>query len=187
MAITIDQDKGWHVVDARLARTTNPRHRLILENLRDHLLAEATADFDKLLGTLAPNPDYHFWIDGSGFGAGPKGLDAVTAHYRRLYEENRHVLEFDIERIVVDDDVIVTEGWFRQVYPGRVLVSRGADVDDPDAAYLVTVRLVLVWPYDADGKLVGEDSYADGAMFTPDRIQKLAPEEVPAAFYQPVG
>ena len=55
---------------------------------------------DKLLGTLAPNPDYHFWIDGSGFGGGPKGLDAVTAHYRRLYEENRHVLEFDIERNV---------------------------------------------------------------------------------------
>jgi hypothetical protein len=174
-------------VEARLERTTDPRHRLLLTNLRDHLLAEATADFPKLLGTLAADPHYHFWIEGSGFGGGPRGLDAVTAHYEGLYRERRHVLEYDIERVVCDDDTIVTEGWFRQVYPGSVLATRGVDVDDPDAAYLVTMRCLLIWPYDAEGRLVGEDSYADGAMFTPDRIRKLAPEEVPDAFLASVG
>jgi hypothetical protein len=178
----IDPDKSWRAVDARLARTTNPRHRALLENLREHLRAETTGDFDALLGTLAADPHYHFWVEGNGFGGGPRGLDAVNAHYQHLYEERRNVLEYDIERIVVDDDCIVTEGDFRQIYPGWVLQSRGADVDDPNAAYLVTLRIVLFWPYDADGKLIGEDSYSDGDMFSSDRIRKLDPSEIPAAF-----
>jgi hypothetical protein len=182
----IDQTKGWRAIDARLAKTTDSRHRLLLENLRDHLEAETTGDFERLLGTLAAHPDYHFWIDGNGFGGGPKGIAAVTAHYQRLYEERRHVLEYDIDRIVVDDDTIVTEGWFRQIYPGWVLRNRGAEVDDPDAAYLVTVRIVLFWPYDADGKLVGEDSYANGDMFAPERIRKLEPDEIPEAWFAAV-
>jgi hypothetical protein len=185
--VTIDQDKSWRTVEARLVRTTDPRRRLVLTNLRDHLQAEATANFEQLLGTLGADPEYHFWIEGNGFGGGPKGLAAVTNHYENLYVERRHVVEYDIERIVVDDDCIVTEGPFRQVYPGTVLQRRGAEIDDPEAAYLVTVRVVLFWPYDADGRLVGEDSYADGAMFTPERIQKLAPEDVPASFFAPVG
>jgi hypothetical protein len=183
--LALDQDKGWRAVEERLERTTDARHRQLLANLRDHLRAEATADFDLLLGTLAPDPEYHFWIDGNGFGNGPKGLEAVTDHYRNLYRERRDVLEYDIDRIVVDDDTIVTEGWFHQVYTGQALVTRGVELTggvDPDAAYLVTVRLVLFWPYDADGRLVGEDSYADGSMFSADRIRKLAPDEVPAAF-----
>src|SRR5262249_54809399 len=108
----LDPSKGWRAVEARLDATTDPRQRAILACLRDHLLAEAKGDFDLLLSTLAPRPDYHFWIDGSGFGAGPRGLAGVRAHYEQLFEEGRSVCEYDIERIVVDRDVVVTEGWF---------------------------------------------------------------------------
>ena len=183
----IDQNKGWQAVQRRLDTTTDERRRHLLTVLRDHLLAEATADTDLLLSTLGPDPQYHFWVDGSGFGAGPRGIDAVRAHYATLYEERRHVCEFDIDRIVADDDTIVTEGWFHQLYPGRVLATRGAEVDDPDGVYLVTMRLVLFWPFDADGRLSGEDSYSDGTMFASDRIRKLAPDEIPEAFHTPVG
>jgi len=179
-----DANRGWHIVQARLDRTTNPRHRQLLEVLRDHLKAEATSDFDLLLSTLAPEPDYKFWVAGSGFGAGPKGLAAVTAHYQNLYVEGRHVCEFDIERLVVDDDCIVTEGWFKQLYPGWVLKLRNAPIDDESAVYMVTMRLTLFWPFDEDGKLIGEDSYGDGEMFRSDRITKLDPADIPAAFFQ---
>lgn len=179
---TIDPSLGWRAAQERLDRTTNERHRLLLTNLRDHLLAEATADFDLLLSTLGENPEYHFWVEGSGFGAGPKGIDAVKAHYENLYVEGRDVLQYDIDRIVCDDDTIVTEGWFKQIYPGTVLQSRGVEVDDPSAAFLVTTRLTIFWPYDADGKLIGEDSYINGAMFAPENIEKLAPEDIPEAF-----
>jgi len=180
----MDPTKGYRAVEARLARVTDPRQRTILECLRDHLLAEAEGDFELLLSTLAANPQYHFWIDGSGFGDGPRGTEAVTAHYTQLFEEHRNVCEFDIDRIVVDDDVIVTEGWFDQVFPGSILRKRGAEIDDPDAIYAHRMRLVLVWPYDEAGKLLGEDSYANGVMYAKENIRKLSKDEIPSAFYE---
>jgi hypothetical protein len=68
-----------------------------------------------------------------------------------------------------------------------VLEARGADIDDPDAVYALRMRLLLLWPYDADGKLVGEDSYSNGSMYTPENLRKLSPEEVPAEFFEAVG
>lgn len=163
--MTINPHAGWQAAQARLDRTTNPHHRKLLGVLVDHLKAEATSDFDLLLSTLAPNPEYRFWVAGSGFGAGPKGLPAVRAHYENLYVEGRHVCEYNLERIVVDDDCIVTEGWFKQLYPGWVLKLRNAPIDDDSAVYEVTMRLTLFWPFDTNGKLIGEDSYGDGEMF----------------------
>ena len=178
----IDPTRSWAAVEERLAATDNPRHRQLLQVLLDHLEAEATKDFDRLVSTLSDDPQYHFWIPDAGFDAGPKGYDAVTAHYTQLYEEGRNTVQYDIERIVVDDYCIVTEGVFHQVFPGRVLVDRGLEVDDPSSPYALTMRLVLFWPYDADGKLTGEDSYSDGLMFTPERITKLSPEDLPASY-----
>jgi hypothetical protein len=179
-----DANRGWKIVQARLDRTTNPRHRQLLEVLRDHLKAEVAGDFDLLMSTLAADPEYKFWVAGNGFGAGPKGRDAVAAHYQNLYVEGRHVCQFDIDRIVVDDDCVVTEGWFKQLYPGWVLALRNAPIDDESAVYVVTMRLTLFWPYDEAGKLIGEDSYSDGEMFRSDRIQKLDAADVPAEFFQ---
>jgi hypothetical protein len=186
-ARSIEPTSGYRAVEERLARTTDERHRLLLGVLRDHLYAECTKDFPLLLSTLAADPKYHFWIDGAGFGAGPKGLGAVTDHYENLYRENRHVCDYRIERIVVDDDCIVTEGWFDQVFPGRVLEARGAQIDDPEAVYALRMRLLLLWPFDADGKLTGEDSYSNGAMYAPENIRKLSTEEVPAQYFESVG
>lgn len=175
--------RGWECAEERLKSITNPRHKAVMETLRDHLKAEATVDFDLLLSTLAADPQYHFWVEGSGFGDGPKGLDAVRAHYEQLYEERRHVCDWEIERFVIDDDTIVTEGWFDQVFPGHVLVSRGLDIDDPDAVYALRVRLLILWPFDADAKLVGEDSYLNGQMMDLANIRKLSGDEIPDQFY----
>jgi hypothetical protein len=175
--------RGWECAEERLKTVTDPRHRRVMETLRDHLKAEANADFDLLLSTLAANPEYHFWVDGSGFGAGPKGLDAVRSHYEQLYVERRHLCEWEIERWVIDDHTVVTEGWFDQIFPGHVLVSRGIDIDDPDAVYVVRVRLLILWPFDDDAKLVGEDSYINGTMLTPENIRKLDADEIPDGFY----
>src|SRR5947209_2141275 len=86
----VDQAKTWRKIEERLARTTNPRHRQMLENLREHLQAEASADLDRLLATCAPNPDYHSWQ--MGVDSGLKGWDSLVAYYTNLYVENRHVL-----------------------------------------------------------------------------------------------
>ena len=177
---SFNANRGWECVERRLASVSNPRHRRMMETVRDHVKAEAEEDFDLLLSTLAPNPEYHFWVEGSGLGEGPKGVDAVRAHYEGLYEERRHLVDWDIDRFVIDDDTIVTEGWFHQLFPGRVLVARGVDVDDPEAVYLLRVRLVMLWPFDDDAKLLGEDSYLNGHMFKTENIRKLLEDEIPA-------
>jgi hypothetical protein len=184
--MTIDPDHGWKCVEAKMKRVKDPVVLARLQTVRDHLYAEATADFDMLMGTINDDPQYHFWGPGTGpFGAGPKGLEAVTAHYRSVYEEGRQVCDWDIDRIVADEECVVTEGWFRQLYPGWVMKSRGADIDDDGAVYEVKVRLTIFWPFDEHGKLSAEDAYSDGSMFTRGRWRKLDPSEVPAAFYQP--
>jgi hypothetical protein len=183
----IDTDRGWHRVQERLDRTTDPRHRLLLDTLRDHLLGEATGDFEMLMGTLGPDPQYHFGGGRGGdfFGGGPKGYEAVKRHYESVYEENRQACQYDITRMIVDNDTIMTEGEFKQIYPGRAIQKRGLEVDDPDAAYMVTGQLVLIWPYDADGQLTGEDSYGTGGMYAEGCITKVEHDDLPPAYFDP--
>lgn len=178
----IDRWKAWNQIGARIEVTASARHRAMLECVREHIIAETEADLDRLMATLCADPKFHFWVAGNGNGTGPKGIDAVWAHYRTLVAERRNVFEIDIERIVVDDATVVTEGWFHQVFPGSTLVDRGVDIDDPNAAYVVTMRLLLLWPFTEDGELIGEDSYAGSVMFAPGSVNKLAPEDIPAEF-----
>ena len=177
-AAAIDQSKAWRQIGERIAETTDPRHIAMLECVREHIRAEGAEEFEALMATMCPQPQFHLWVAGNGNAGGPKGLDEVREHYRRLYRERRHLFEIDIERIVVDDRCVVTEGWFRQIYPGAVLRERGARVDDEAASYLVTIRLLLLWPFDVEGRLIGEDSYSSGDMFAPENIRKLHPDEL---------
>lgn len=180
----INPDHGWQSIEKHMAKIRDPRRRAVLACVRDHLKAEAEGDFAQMLGTLAADPNYHFWVEGNGFGNGPKGRGAVKAHYEGLFREGRHVCDWDIDRIVVDEDTVVTEGWFDQLFPGKVLAARGAKIDDEDAVYALRVRLLILWPFDENAKLVGEDSYMNGAMYAPENIRKLSPAEIPARFYE---
>ncbi len=49
------------------------------------------------------------------------------------------------------------------------------------------MRLVLVWPFDKDAKLLGEDSYANGRMYAAENIRKLLPAEIPPTYYERLG
>lgn len=88
-----------------------------------------------------------------------------------------HRLEYDVERLVVDDDCVVLEGTMRIIYPGRTLAAMGRPVDDADGWYLYEDRMVTFWPYDADGLLLAEDSYTVGGGF--DRMRRLSVDEIP--------
>ena len=113
----IDPTKTWRLVEERLAREENPRRRQLLENVLAHMKAEAAGDIDGLMATLAPDPQYHQWGATPG-DMGPKGRDAVEQFYRDFVASGAQNLEYDVERLVVDDDCIVTEGIMRIVFPG---------------------------------------------------------------------
>ena len=80
----------------------------------------------------------------------------------------------------VDDETIVTEGYLRSIYFGADAAQRGFPVDDPTGFYLLTLRMLIVWPFDAEGFIIGEETYS--AITTPDFFKKLEASEVPQMF-----
>ncbi|WP_083667149.1 hypothetical protein [Mycobacterium sp. SP-6446] len=61
MTDLIDPTKTFRLIEERIAKTTNPRHLLMLERLLDHAKGEAEQDLDRVMSTLTPNPRYIAW------------------------------------------------------------------------------------------------------------------------------
>jgi limonene-1,2-epoxide hydrolase len=155
-----DPERSWTALEKRLAGETNPRHRQLLESVRDHVRAEIRGEFDNLMATLVDEPQYHF--RGLGPDVGPKGREAVATFYQQMIASGGNRFEFDIRRIVVDDDSVVTEGFMRQVSPGSALQAGGVtEVEgqpvEAEAQYLSETTILTVWPAAEDGRLIGED------------------------------
>ena len=175
----LDPAKTWQKVQERLATETSPRKRQLLENVLAHMKAEAASDVDALMATLAPDPQYHQWGATPG-DFGPKGRAATEQFYRDFAASGATNLEYDVERLVVDDDCIVTEGMMRIAYPGATLQAVGRDdIDDPSSYYLYEARMAVFWPYDAEGMLLAEDAYTATDGF--ENLRKLSADELPDA------
>lgn len=184
MTDIIDPTKTSRLIEERIARTTNPRHLLMLKRLLDHTVGERNRDLDQVMSTLAPNPHYIAW--GAPPDLSPAGRQAVRQFYEEtIVKGGLWCLEMEMDRIIVDDDAIVTEGYIRSLYQGADAALRGFPVDDPNDFYLVTLRMLIVWPFDADGFILGEESY--NAVTTPDFIKKVDITEVPQEFRDFVG
>jgi len=172
----IDPSRTWAPLEQRLAVTTDERHRAALEVVIEHMKGEAAPDLEQVMGTLSAEPDYHFWMGGQD--VGPKTTEGVRTYYTNFMETRTGVLEFAIDRLVVDDDCVVTEGDMKQLYPGAMTAVLGVEVDDPDADYLVVYRQLLVWPIGASGKITGEDSYFGGVR----SVTPVAREDLPQQY-----
>jgi hypothetical protein len=77
--VDFDQSISWQQLEERLARTTDPRHRRMLQTVIDHATAESRGDVDGLMATLSDDPQYHFWSAGRDWG--PKGRAGVRSFY----------------------------------------------------------------------------------------------------------
>jgi hypothetical protein len=176
---SIDPNAGRKAVEARLATTTNERHRTMLQTVADHLAAEAGGTVEGLLATLVPEPQYKMWANGSDHG--PKGLAAVKAYYEALVASRRGHLEYALDRIVVDDDAVVTEGYITAYQPGRAAKEFGFKVDQVDATYLVVYRAIIIWPFDADARMIGEEGYA---TWNAESAVVVPSEELPEAYVE---
>jgi len=172
--ITIDPTAGRRAVEARLATTADRRHRQMLETLAAHLSAEADGSVDRLMDTLVDEPQYRFWNNGTD--SGPKGYGAVKRFYTELVAARRGYLEYIIDRIVLDDDTVVTEGAITAYQPGPAARAFGFTIDRLDATYAVTYRALILWPFDADARLIGEEGYA---TFDPDSAVMVPSTELP--------
>jgi hypothetical protein len=176
----VDPTKTWAAVEAAWKAETDPRRKALLKQVRDHMKTEVCGELEPLMATLTAEPRYHIW--GQGPDRGPKGRQAVRAFYETLIAGGGNLFEFNVEKVVVDDRTVVTEGRLRNTHPGAVLLAAGVtqvngEPVDPEARYVSEAQLLTVWPADPDGKLIGEDIYFGTNPF--DSLQKLAPDEVP--------
>jgi hypothetical protein len=175
--VDFDQSVSWRQLEDRMARTTNLRHRAMLQTIVDHATAESRGDVDGLMATLSEDPQYHFWSNGRDWG--PKGREAVRAFYEDFVASGAGFFESYKPRIVVDDDNVVTECVMRGIVPGTVARARGCAVDDVDGHYFVTARTVIFWPFDEAGRLVGEDSYGSSDVTD---CRRVPDDQLPAAY-----
>lgn len=157
----IEPHRSWLPLQERAEREPPGRRRELLLQVRNHMEFEITGQLDPLMGTLTGSPVYHFW------GNAPmemSGEQAIRAFYRDMFERGGQQFEVVVERIIVDDGAVVTEGQVKQVHRGSALLAMGMNevagqAIAADDLVLTTTQLVTVWPADADGKLIGEDIY----------------------------
>jgi len=174
----IDPTRTWAPLEKRLADTTSERQRVVLNAVIEHMKAEAAPDLQRLMATLCPSPDYHFW--GPDGDSGPKTTEGVRTYYTDFVATRTNVLEYEVQRLVVDDHCVVTEGLLKQIYPGVEAARLGIPVDDVDADHLIVFRQLLLWPVDENGLIEGEDSYNPGVV----SVTKLSREDLPQKYVE---
>ncbi|MEM7003509.1 MAG: nuclear transport factor 2 family protein [Pseudomonadota bacterium] len=174
MSQRFDPHASWAPLRERAAQTKNPRHKKLLNEVANHMEAEINGRHTELMSTLTTEPVYHFWR------VGPEnmvlqGREAVAGFYANMFQSGGQQFHVVLDRIVVDDGGVITEGQVRQVYRATDLAAMGithagdAEIDGSDL-WLSNAQLITVWPADPEAKLVGEDIY-----FGEDPMQTLTP------------
>ena len=163
MSYVIDPRRNWALAEKRLTDESDPRRRQILETLITHSKAEAKLDFDALMATVAPNAKYVTYTGGESAKANsPDGKAAVGEYYSMILGSGMNHIEHNVERMAVGNDTLTTEGDMKMAYPGTILKGMGIEVPDEDSLYLYEDRLIIVWEFDGDGRVICEDSYSGG-------------------------
>lgn len=169
------------VARRHLESIKEPRRRQILENFIQHAEAEATGSYEDLMASCSRKKQ-EYAVYGSSFAA-PQSYEELEVHYRGLIDANIHLVHFECEKLIVGDDALLIDGIVHQLYPGNLIKPiLDVDVDDESAVYQLTKRTAVVFTFDEDGLGAGETAYSAGPTTAADLV-KVAPEEVPAAFY----
>jgi hypothetical protein len=161
-------------VDARIAQTSNPRHVEQLKVLRAHMAGEVSEDVDALLATISPlRQQYRTW--GAPEDLQPASREAIRAFYVQRQALGQLYFQFDIDRLTVADDIIITDGVMTSFVPGAFVAGIGQQTSQPEAIHELKMRVLISWPFDETGLLTGEETYS--AVIA---VRPLAGPEVPA-------
>jgi hypothetical protein len=162
-------------VEQLLEVTENPRHRYMLEAYNRHRYLEMAGRYKEIFAPemTVEHPVYRFEFFGQQLKL--EGREQVEAVYREWTETSQCVFYSESEELAVGDTMIVSRGVTYQQTLGAALVAMGVDAD-ANAMYLASTRIVMVWPYDARCRLVGEDVWEYEASER--RFIKLEPEDV---------
>jgi len=154
----------------------NARHLFLLHSYNRHRYLEMAGRYKE---TFVPemtvdHPVYHFNVFGMNVTLG--GREEAESVYHQWTETGQCVFyTTGDERLAAGDNMVCSTATICRQTPGEVLAATGADVD-PDATYLVMNVEHMIWPYDDEGRLVGEDVWEIDESTR--EVLKLDPAEV---------
>jgi hypothetical protein len=172
--MTINRTAMIDYVDARIAQTGNPKHAQQLRVLRAHMAGEVGEDVDALLATISPlRQQYRTW--GAPEDLQPASREEIRAFYFQRRALGQLYFQFDIDRLTVADGIVITDGVMTSYIPGAFVTGMGQQTSRPEAVHELKTRLLISWPFDETGLLIGEESYS--AVIA---VRPLADSEIPA-------
>lgn len=175
-----------YVRDAILPKLEG-RRKQICQNFVDHATAECMGAYEPLMASCSKKAqDYRRWglgDDGKMGGLQPSSYEELEGFYAALVATNVFVIHLEPEKFIVGEDELVIEGNVHQMYPASILpIAFGIEPDDPDAVYMLTIRMALFFIFDEDGLGCGEQSYTNGDP-TEASFVKVPHEYVPQRFW----
>ena len=153
----LDITKQNVAVEKVLANTDNPRHRYLLQAYLRHRYLESAGRWEEILdpSLTVDVPHYRFSLAGQA----PftlTGKEQVGMLYGHWTNTNQCVFYVEDEDVAVGDHMVIGRGIGYQQTLGSELAAAGVDVD-PDAMYLKKSQIMMLWPYDDQCRLLGED------------------------------
>ncbi|MDG5481641.1 hypothetical protein [Mycolicibacterium gadium] len=151
-----DITKTNRAVERLIETTDNPRHLYLLHAYNRHRYLEMAGRYEEIFAPemTVESPVYHFNMLGKSLTV--EGTEAVKSLYSAWSDTAQCIFYADDEKLAISDTMIVSTSFIYQQTPGAVLAAEGAPVD-PGATYLVKTAEHMIWPYDDQGRLVGED------------------------------
>ncbi len=177
----LDITKQNVAVEKTLAATVNPRHRYMLQAYLRHRYLESAGRWEEILdpALTVEHPYYRFNMITQGKFV-LNGRDEVSAVYGHWTATNQSVFYVEDETVAVGDHMIVSRGIGYQQTLGSELAAMGIDAD-PEAMYLTKSQIMMLWPYDDQCRLIGEDVWeyddAEKAHYKLDPADVLTAEQ----------
>lgn len=163
-------------IDELLKVTKNPRHRFLLQAYYRHRFLEIAGRYEEIFAPdmMVDQPVYHF--KALGITETLTGREAVMGLYSMWAKTNQSIFYAEDEQLAVADNFIASVSTAYQQTLGRSLIANGIEVDDENGMYIYKAREEMIWPYDDQCRLIGED------VWEPDpgqaEIIKLDPADV---------
>jgi hypothetical protein len=192
-----DVTKTNLAIEKLLEVTDNPRHRFLLQAFHRHRYLEIAGRYEEIFTPemMSEKPVYHMHADETN--AALAGKEQVMSLYRMWAETNQCIFFAENEEVAVADHFVASVTPLYQQVSGKslkankllsllphafsdrimkmALAKQGFKPNDNDM-YLYKTVVELVWPYDDQGRLLGEDVWEP----EPEKgeLIKLAPSEV---------
>jgi hypothetical protein len=178
----LDITKQNVAVEKVLAATDNPRHRYLLQSYLRHRYLESAGRWKEILdpSLTVDEPFYRFQLAGrEPFTL--QGKDQVGMLYGHWTNTDQCVFYVEDEQVAVGDHLVIGRGIGYQQTLGSELAVPGLQGVDPERMYLKKSQIMMLWPYDDQCRLLGEDVWefdtADADVFELDPADVLTAEQ----------